>query len=265
MKAIPIFTVDAFTDIPYSGNPNGVCILDKIMPDKWMQNVAEELKLSDTAFLLKKGHAEYDLRWFTPELEVDLCGSATLASAHILWELGIIEKDESIVFNTKSGILSAESVVDGIILDFPIVETPAIKPPDGLLKALNLDEGLPAFDGNSYTLVEIDSAEKLLAVAPDFGALKKVDTLGVIVTAKGSGDVDFVSRFFAPAAGFDEDPVTGSAHTRLANYWSRKLGKTKMRAKQLSRRGGSLMVEVFGDRVKITGKAVTVIKGELCY
>ena len=264
MPGLPIFCVDVFTSSPFGGNPAGVVILDSVQPALWMQKVAAELNLSDTAFLVRKEAGNYDLRWFTPAIEIDLCGHATLAAAFILWEEGLEEKEE-ILFHTRSGPLIANRVNGGASVGFPVTEASPTQAPEGLMSSLGLPDDHQFFDGGVYGLVEIESEEAVLAIKPDFAALKKVALVGVIVTAKGaSPDVDFVSRFFAPAAGIDEDPVTGSAHTRLAPYWAKRLGRKTFSAKQVSSRGGELTVRLMdGGRVEIQGKAALVWKGSL--
>jgi len=226
-----------------------------------MLNVAREMNLAETAFLVKQRDG-YDLRWFTPTVEVDLCGHATLASAHMLWEDGLLESSEQARFHTKSGLLTADQR-DGLIeLDFPVTPVSEAVPPRGLADALG---ARPQFVGRSKFdyLVEIDSEQTVRELAPDLGAVARIDARGVIVTSRGSGKYDFVSRFFAPQSGVPEDPVTGSAHCALAPYWGGKLGKNELVAFQASSRGGELRLRLMGDRVKIGGHAVTVLRGEL--
>jgi PhzF family phenazine biosynthesis protein len=258
-----VVQVDAFTDRPFSGNPAAVVVLDRPGEERWMQNVALEMNLSETAFLVRRKDGGFDLRWFTPAVEVDLCGHATLASAHVLWEEGHLEPDLQARFHTRSGILTADRRDGRIVLDFPATPEREVEPPHGLIQALGIEAeyvGKNAFD----YLVEVDSENTLRAAAPDFGALRAVPARGIIVTARASSPgFDFVSRFFAPAAGIIEDPVTGSAHTTLGPFWAPRLGKTSLVAYQASPRGGIVEVELSGNRVLLGGRAVTVLRGEL--
>ncbi len=260
----PIYQVDSFSTIPFRGNPAGVCILSAPQPDAWMQNVAMEMNLSETAFLLKETDDAYRLRWFTPRVEVDLCGHATLASAHILWETGREPKDRELHFNSRSGLLKANLNNDWIELDFPRAVIQQTEPPVFMLDALGVDKALfVGHDGTDY-LVEIESDPALRALTPDMARLEKVSSRGVIVTARSADpQFDFISRFFGPQVGIPEDPVTGSAHCALTPYWAAKLGKTEFNAFQASARGGELHPRLTGDRVIIGGKAVTVIEGTL--
>lgn len=257
-----IYQVDSFTDKPFTGNPAGVCILDKAADETWMQNIAMEMNLAETAFLYP-ADGGYNLRWFTPAVEVDLCGHATLASAHILYQLGILRPDQEARFHSKSGLLTAKKQGDWIELDFPSTPAVQLSPPDGLVQALGVDAlwvGQSKFD----FLVEVSSESEVRSIEPDFGALKKLGGRGVIVTSQASTPgFDFISRFFAPSAGIDEDPVTGSAHCTLAPYWEPKLGKSEMVGYQASKRGGVVRVRRAGDRVMLGGQAVTVMKGEM--
>jgi len=258
---IPLFHVDAFTERPFAGNPAAVCVLPAWKNDAWLAAIGREMNLSETAFLVKSASG-FGLRWFTPTVEVDLCGHATLASAHILWEQGFAISPE-IQFSTKSGVLKALRRPDGIDLDFPLKpEEPAPAPP-GLLEALGVAAkyiGKSQFD----YLVEVESETALRAVTPDFQSLAKTPARGVIVTSKSNDPrFDFVSRFFAPGAGIDEDPVTGSAHCCLADFWRKRLDKAEFRAFQASARGGVVQVRIQNSRVLLGGKAVTVAKGEL--
>lgn len=227
-----------------------------------MRDVAREMNLSETAFLTPQDGG-YHLRWLTPAVEVDLCGHATVASAHVLWQDKHLPEGQQARFHTRSGLLTADQRGEWIELDFPAKVATAAEAPPTLLSALGLNSarfvGRNAFD----YLVEVDSEETLRGLSPDHGILRKEPVRGVIVTAKGSGEFDFVSRFFAPGAGVDEDPVTGSAHTALGPYWAAKLGKTEFTAYQASARGGVIKVRVEGDRVKLSGQAVTVMTGEL--
>jgi PhzF family phenazine biosynthesis protein len=258
----PIYQVDSFTSKPFQGNPAGVCILDASQPDAWMQNVALEMNLSETAFLLKDRDG-YRLRWFTPRVEVDLCGHATLASAHILWETGRETTDTELRFQTRSGLLTAKYNEGWIELNFPKATLVDANPPDGMLTALDVDALYVGHDGTDY-LVELENEKILRSLQPDFNRLERVSSRGVIVTARSdSPEYDFVSRFFGPQVGIPEDPVTGSAHCVLAPYWAAKLGKESFSAYQASARGGELRVRIEGDRVAICGQAVTIIAGTL--
>lgn len=259
---IPIYQVDSFTDEPFRGNPAGVCILPVPRDAAWMQSVAAEMNLSETAFLQRRDDG-FDLRWFTPTVEVDLCGHATLASAHILWETGLLDAGAEARFHSRSGLLTARGGPGEIELDFPATSSERAESPPGLCEALGVRPryvGLSRFD----YLVEVESEQDVRAVAPDFEALRTLGVRGVIVTAAASmPGIDFVSRFFAPGAGIDEDPVTGSAHCTLGPFWSERLGKMEMNAYQASARGGRLRVRCQGSRVALAGSAVTVLRGEL--
>jgi PhzF family phenazine biosynthesis protein len=258
---IPLFHVDAFTDRPFAGNPAAVCLLPSWKEDSWLQLVAREMNLSETAFLVK--HQEYyDLRWFTPTVEVDLCGHATLAPAHILWQQSLATGDE-IRFSTKSGILKAIRRGEDIELDFPLKPEEPTKAPPGLLEALGVSANYVGKNHFDY-LVEVESEAVLRRIAPDFKRLATLPVRGIIVTsASNDPRFDFVSRFFAPAAGIDEDPVTGSAHCCLGDFWRKRLGKAEFVAFQASARGGVVKVRVVKDRALLGGKAVTVAQGEL--
>jgi PhzF family phenazine biosynthesis protein len=260
--ALKIFQVDAFTDKPFSGNPAAVCILPEPRDEIWMQKVAREMNLSETAFLHEQEDG-FSLRWFTPSVEVDLCGHATLASAHTLWETGMLDRQQQARFHTRSGLLTAESRGDEVELNFPATPEEPTRAPSGLSEALGL---VPDYIGKSKFdyLLEVASEELVRKLTPDFSLLRKLPIRGIIVTsAADSPDYDFVSRFFAPAVGVDEDPVTGSAHCCLGPFWSKKSGKSHLIAYQASPRGGIVRVKVEGDRVYLSGKAVTVLKGEL--
>ncbi len=259
---VPIYQVDAFTSKPFFGNPAGVCILSSPKDPSWMQSVAKEMNLSETAFIrrLEDGFA---LRWFTPAVEVDLCGHATLASAHILWETGLLPPGEQARFDTRSGLLTAGRRGDGIEMNFPAKPETAAVPPPQLAKALGVQ---PKYVGQSKFdyLVEVESEATVRNMKPDFVLLKTMPIRGIAITSRAdSAGFDFVSRFFAPAVGINEDPVTGSAHCTLAPFWSKKLGKNEFVAYQASERGGTLRLRVAGDRVYIGGNAVTVLRGEL--
>jgi predicted PhzF superfamily epimerase YddE/YHI9 len=257
-----IHQVDAFTDEPFKGNPAGVCILDKHASEQWMQLVAMEMNLSETAFLVRREDG-FDLRWFTPTVEVDLCGHATLASAHVLYESGLVAGQEPVVFHTRSGRLEAVRRGGSILLDFPATPPVPADPPVDLARALGarlLFLGKSPFD----YLVEVENEDILVGIRPDLGLLKGLGVRGVIVTAGSDAPVyDFVSRFFAPGAGIDEDPVTGSAHCCLGPFWGARLNKTELLGYQASTRGGAVGVHLQGNRVGLLGKAVTVIRAEL--
>lgn len=260
--SLPLYQVDAFTQTPFQGNPAAVCLLDVPRPDTWMQNLAAEMNLSETAFLLPEGPG-FRLRWFTPAAEVRLCGHATLASAHILWQSGAVPADNTIQFFTLSGLLTAGQHGDLIWLNFPSRPAVTADPPPGMLAALGVKA---VFVGRSLEdyLVETASEAEVLSSRPDFNALARVQARGVILTSQAEdGRVDFISRFFAPAVGVNEDPVTGSSHTVLAPYWAARLGKSQLIAEQVSRRGGRLHLGLEGERVQIGGSAVTVFRGEL--
>ncbi len=260
-----LFQVDAFTDRLFAGNPAGVCLLDAEVPDSWMQSMAAEMNLSETAFLLGTPSG-WSLRWFTPRVEVALCGHATLSAAHIMLQEGMLRSGEEAVFHTKSGALSARAENEWIVLDFPAKKVVPAAPPPGLIEALGLERDEFLFCGKNKDdyLLELPDEELVRSLDPDFVALSDVEARGTMVTAPSSRcEFDFASRFFAPAVGVNEDPVTGSAHCALAPYWGKKLGKSLMNAEQVSARGGVLLVEVRGERVLLRGKAVTVFRGEI--
>ncbi len=264
-----VIQVDAFTDRPFAGNPAAVCVLPGPAGEGWMQAVAREMNLAETAFLHPRPEGDgFALRWFTPTVEVDLCGHATLASARVLWDEGHLRPDERARFHTRSGVLTAERRGEWIELDFPAEPPDAAAPPAGLIEAL----GLAAADARSVGrnrfdyLVEVGSEEAVRALRPDFTALRAIPTRGVIVTAPSAAPAfDFVSRFFAPGAGIDEDPVTGSAHCCLGPFWAERLGKDRLIAYQASARGGTVRVRLAGDRVILGGQAVTTLRGELLH
>ena len=257
-----IFQVDAFTDKAFAGNPAAVCILTEPRDDAWMQDLAREMNLSETAFLSRQEDG-FNLRWFTPALEVALCGHATLASAHILWEIGLVSPEEPARFHTLSGLLTAERKGDWIELNFPATpDQPATAPPR-LEQALGLT---PKYTGKSKFdyLFEVETEDSVRNLKPDFTLLKTMQVRGVMVTSRAaSSGYDFVSRFFAPGSGIDEDPVTGSAHCCLGPFWSQRLGKDELIAYQASRRGGTVRVRVSGERVYLSGQAITILGGEL--
>jgi PhzF family phenazine biosynthesis protein len=259
---IPLIHVDAFTDRPFAGNPAAVCLLPEAADAEWMQNVARDMNLSETAFVHPAADG-YGLRWFTPGVEVDLCGHATLASAHVLWEQRRLPTEQTARFHTRSGMLTARQTAAGIEMDFPakIAEPSAV--PAGLEDALGAKPrwvGRNAFD----YLVELESEAVVRGITPHFAQLARLPVRGVIVTAAAStAGYDFISRFFAPAAGVQEDPVTGSAHCCLGPFWHERLHKNPMTGYQASPRGGVVGVRIDGPRVFLTGHAVTVARGEL--
>ena len=263
---LTLLQIDAFAKRPYSGNPAAVCLLDDERDAQWMQAVAGEMNLSETAFV-RPVRDGFDLRWFTPTVEVDLCGHATLAAAHTLWSEGRVAEDAEIRFQTRSGVLMAARNGDLIELDFPATRpVPAgldeaqIRNLGDLLGVVPGEVGRSAFD----LLVVVEPDSDVRAARPDFRRLAELDCRGVIVTsASEDGRFDFVSRFFAPGAGVDEDPVTGSAHCCLGPYWGERLGKSEMTAFQASSRGGVVRVRVSGERVFLGGHAVTVMRGTL--
>jgi PhzF family phenazine biosynthesis protein len=258
-----LLTVDAFTAEPFRGNPAAVCVLDCARPDGWMAAVAREMNLSETAFLELRGD-RWGLRWFTPVTEVDLCGHATLASAHALWDLGLASETAELRFETRSGELTARRESRGIVLDFPAEPATPELPHEPLLAALSIQDAVACARNRFDYLVEVRDADVVRSLAPDMAALARIPMRGVVVTAPGAGpDFDFVSRWFGPGVGVDEDPVTGSAHCCLGPWWAERLGRSELRAAQLSARGGALGVRVLGERVELIGRAVTVLRGEL--
>jgi PhzF family phenazine biosynthesis protein len=264
MDVQPITVVDAFTPVPFAGNPAAVCVLKQEQSAAWMQSVAKEMNLSETAFLLSEGENVYRLRWFTPKVEVRLCGHATLASAHVLWEEGQASS-APLHFETLSGRLTAEQRAEGwIALNFPSQSVTESDCPPKLRQGLRAE---PLFIAkyDSGFLVEVANKKALLEIQPDFGLLVQNGCGRVIVTcrAEAGDEYDFFSRFFAPDAGINEDPVTGSAHCVLGPYWAKKLGKKELRAFQCSERGGELRLSVQDERTVLQGRAVTMLKGQL--
>ncbi|MFB3925783.1 MAG: PhzF family phenazine biosynthesis protein [Syntrophales bacterium] len=259
---LEIFQVDAFTSKPFTGNPAGVCILPKRRSERWMQDVAREMNLSETAFLRMQEDG-FSLRWFTPAVEVDLCGHATLAAAHVLWETGMLKKNEQALFHTRSGLLTAERDGDWIRMNFPAEPDEEAAEPKELAKALGIKPKYVGKNRFDY-LVEVESEKSVRAIKPDFRRLGAIPARGVIVTSRAdTHEFDFVSRFFAPRVGVSEDPVTGSAHCCLGPFWGRRLGKNELIAYQASARGGIIRVQLAGDRIYLGGQAVTVMRGEL--
>jgi PhzF family phenazine biosynthesis protein len=258
-----ITIVDAFTHTAFAGNPAAVCVLTEPTTEAWMQSVAREMKHSDTAFCIPLKDGSFELRWFTPGGEVRLCGHATLAAAHVLWEEGWLEHRKVARFSTLSGELTAAPLGRVIELDFPSRPSSEVEAPAGLVDALGVTPSWIGRDLDDYVVLLADEAA-VVACAPDFGGLRTVETRGVIITAPARDDhVDFVSRFFAPRFGIDEDPVTGSAHCCLTPFWASRLDKTVLTARQLSSRGGELEVEFAGERVKLRGTCVTTLRGNL--
>jgi len=255
---IPLYQVDAFTGRVFGGNPAAVCPLESWIADDLMQKIAEENNLSETAFFVKKGSG-YELRWFTPAIEIDLAGHPTLAAAYVIYNY-IDTKADRIVFSSKSGELVITRKDDLICMDFPSREGMPVKDNDPLNRGLGC-KPLELYKARDYLAV-FNSEDEVLAMQPDFEALKKLDCLGIIVSAPGR-EADFVSRFFAPSAGINEDPVTGSSHTTLIPYWARRLGKDKLHAYQLSKRRGELFCRYLGARVEISGRAVTYLTGSI--
>jgi len=261
--AIPIVTVDAFTNQLFAGNPAAVCMLPEPRPDEWLRHVAREMNLSATAFLVRRDD-EFDLRWLTPTVEIDLCGHATLASAHVLWEEGHLPRGTQARFHTRSGLLTADRHGEWIELDFPVQRGVPAEPLPSLLSGLGITAATAVMKNRLDYLVEVESEAELRAVKPNHTLLRQIPVRGVIVTARSdSPSFDFMSRFFAPASGIDEDPVTGSAHTALGPYWGAKLGKSEMTAYQASARGGIVRLRLAGDRIVLGGQAVTVTRATL--
>ncbi len=263
-----IVQVDAFADRAFGGNPAAVCVLAEEREAVWMQNIALEMNLAETAFLTRRGvgSGEYDLRWFTPAVEVDLCGHATLASAHVLWEEGHLSPGETACFHTRSGLLTAQKRGKWIELDFPAepaIEVDKADIPPELLSGLGVSAVFVGKNRMDY-LIEVASEEIVRGLRPAMGALQRIAARGIIVTAQSNGSpYDFVSRFFGPAVGVDEDPVTGSAHCCLGPYWKSRLNKTTFTAYQASERGGVVHVRVEGNRAILSGQAITILRGEL--
>ena len=262
MTHTPIYQVDAFAQAPFQGNPAAVCLLNQEADANWMQNIAAEMNLSETAFLFPKNES-YGLRWFTPATEVDLCGHATLASAHILWETGALSPERPALFDTLSGRLTSTKNQDWIEMDFPAEPATKSALPDGMLQALGAD---PLYVGKYRMdyIVQLKDETCVKKLAPDFNALSKIQIRGIIVTAQSvDKKCDFISRFFAPGAGVNEDPVTGSAHCCLAEYWGERLKKNSLVGYQASKRGGWVKMKRSSGRVHLSGQAVTVLQGTL--
>jgi len=257
MNTAPIYQVDAFSDKLFRGNPAAVCLLEQWPDDEVLQKIAQENNLSETAFLVKNHHG-FDIRWFTPSMEVDLCGHATLASAHVLFHIRNFTQHE-IEFSSRSGLLKVVNDGNRLTLDFPSDPPQPGGAEPGLLESLGILNG-EIFKGKTDLMVVVENQEIVAGLTPNFSDLNKLPVRGVIVTAPGE-TVDFVSRFFAPSAGINEDPVTGSAHCTMTPYWSDRLNKSSLIAQQLSSRKGDLVCEMAGDRVKISGSAVTYLSG----
>ncbi|MCX2739909.1 PhzF family phenazine biosynthesis protein [Pontibacter anaerobius] len=260
LKKIQLYQVDAFTDKVFGGNPAAVCVLDAWLENDVMQQIAAENNLAETAFVVPKGDS-YEIRWFTPTVEVDLCGHATLAAAYVLFRYYDHPSNKIVLHSRNSGQLTVTKQGEELTLDFPVDTLSEIDTPQVLVEALD-KAPVAAYKGKTDFLLLYPTQQDIEELVPDFRLVERAGGRGVIVTAPGD-EVDFVSRFFCPNVGINEDPVTGSAHTTLTPYWSQKLDKTILTAKQLSRRQGNLTCELDGDRVKITGKAVTYLTGEI--
>jgi len=260
----PLYQVDAFTDAPFAGNPAGVAILDSPAEPPWMLSVAAEMNLAETAFLVRRDAGRYDLRWFSPTVEIELCGHATLASAHVLWTEGIEDADV-LTFHTMSGELRARRLSGAIELDFPVNHAADAALDAEVLDALGVTPVRTAATANGWLVVEVATAAEVRAATPDLPRLGRATELALVLTAlaEESSDADIVSRVFGPAVGIPEDPVTGSAHCVLAPWWWDRVGRDWLNAEQASARGGRLGVELHGDRVHLQGAAVTTVRGEL--
>ncbi|MGH9025046.1 MAG: PhzF family phenazine biosynthesis protein [Acidimicrobiia bacterium] len=260
----PLFQVDAFTDAPLAGNPAAVVILESPAPQPWMQAVAAEMNLSETAFARSRSEETYELRWFTPTVEVDLCGHATLATAHVLFETGAASSSAGVVFETRSGALPVRAEREGnLVMDFPADPVRRWSPTAEVVAALGC-EPVAGFRGGGIPIVELADEAAVRAVVPDFARLAATEPGSAIVTAPSATPLyDFVSRCYGPRFGIAEDPVTGSSHCALGPLWAERLGRSELRAQQVSARGGSMIVRPQGDRVELAGRAVTVLHGEL--
>ncbi|MFT2008182.1 PhzF family phenazine biosynthesis protein [Pontibacter sp. 13R65] len=260
MKTITLYQIDAFTDKVFHGNPAAVCVLTEWLGEDKMQQIAAENNLAETAFVVKQGE-EYGIRWFTPAVEVDLCGHATLAAAFVLFQFSGHSTNHISFQSHRSGLLTVERQGEALTLNFPADVYEQVEVPSTLITSLGKAPEA-AYKGKTDYLLIYPSEADIVALEPDFRVMGTVEARGVIVSAPGK-EVDFVSRFFGPQVGIDEDPVTGSAHTTLTPYWSHRLGKKSLTAKQLSKRQGDLLCEFLGERVNITGKAVAYLKGEI--
>jgi PhzF family phenazine biosynthesis protein len=265
---VPITVVDAFTAEPFRGNPAAVCFLEAPAPEEWMQAVAREMNLSETAYLVPLGSPadrHWSLRWFTPETEVDLCGHATLASSHVLAAAGALAGGPA-RFDTRSGELQARREGDRLVLDFPATPAEPARPPNGLLEALGVapDQVRACGEVSFFIVIEVDSPDIVRSLEPDFGAVLRAETRAIVVTAPGGPNgAAITSRVFGPGVGIDEDPVTGAAHCILGPWWAERLGTNVLKAHQASARGGDLEVRLLGDRVELVGRAVTVWTGQI--
>ncbi len=258
---VPLYVVDAFASRPFTGNPAAVCLLDESADDEWMQSVANEMNLSETAFLRQLDDG-FELRWFTPTTEVELCGHATLASAHVLWETGRLDSADAARFHTRfRGLLTATRRGVAIEMDFPADPPEPASPPEGLADALGVDPK-ETMQARAGYLIEVADEDEVRRAQPDFRRLAEFESVMVTSAANG-GEHDFVSRYFAPRYGIDEDPVTGSAHCALGPYWAARLGRDELVGYQASARGGTVAVRMDGERVRLGGSAVTVVRGEL--
>ncbi|MEO5996304.1 MAG: PhzF family phenazine biosynthesis protein [Chitinophagaceae bacterium] len=262
MKHISFYQVDAFTDTPFKGNPAAICLLEVVIPDDLMQKIAFENNLAETAFVLQTEDG-FTLRWFTPTVEIKLCGHATLASAHILWEKGILPESTSARFFTESGLLTVTKKSEWIQLNFPRFSLSKVDVPKEIIDALGSNPINAVYSSDGRFILELANEKEVLSLKPDFSVLKNYETVVATSQSEPSSAYDFISRSFVPAHGVDEDPVTGSSHCALAPYWSEKLGKQNLFAYQASSRGGALNLLVEDDRVLIEGKAVTIIEGVL--
>jgi PhzF family phenazine biosynthesis protein len=258
-----IYQVDAFTSEPFKGNPAGVCILEKVMPDDWMQNIAAELHVSETAFISGSKEA-YKIRFFTPESEIPLCGHATLSSAHIMYETGIVNRNDEIIFSSKAGILQIRCSSDWIIMNFPAYDVSPVPVPADISDYIGVNPFGLYKTAHGWILALLANEEEVRRLNPDLKAMKNTIYGDLIVTAPSSDPgYDFCVRCFAPALGIDEDPVTGSAHCALVPFWHKKTGKKEFISHQVSKRGGILKVSMLGDRVEVAGQAVTIFKAGL--
>ncbi len=267
--SIPLYLVDAFADQPFTGNPAAVCLIESAQDTHWMQQVAAEMAQAETAFVIPRSSGkalernrlnDWNLRWFTPLTEVDLCGHATLAAAHVLGQLGRAPMDNAISFHTRSGILRATPSISQVVLDFPAVVLRPVAPPEALIPALGV-QPLNVWSAGPDLVVEVADAASVIELMPDLEQLQHCAQRGIGVTARGTDGADVVSRFFAPAAGIPEDAVTGSLHCAIGPYWARRLRRDRLRCRQASPRGGWLDVQIQGERVMLSGQARTVMAG----
>lgn len=257
---LPIVQIDSFTDVPFSGNPAAVCFLPAPISEEGMQLIAAEMNLSETAFIEQTGENSFNLRWFTPTTEVDLCGHATLASAYMLYDEGIVSKDAIIEFETRSGMLSVSRREEEIVMDFPLIET-TFMPHPAFENTFMDKEVVGSAKLKRNWIIELGTYEDIESLVPDFAEIADESEEGIIITAKGKEPFDIYSRYFAPNIGVMEDPVTGFAHCALMDYWHKKSQKTSLYAYQASQREGEMRLEIHGDRVKIFGKAVKIFEG----